>query len=70
MEKFKVKVVSDVESWKEGSTYTYVCKACGKEAEEVHDKPECRRCRDWFGCGKKCTLSALKCTSCGISEST
>ena len=64
--KWKAKPIDPKElSYTEGY---WVCRTCEKPADTEHGKKECRRCRDWNGCGKDCTLSKLICKNCNISE--
>ena len=47
------------ESWK--------CTTCWEPAVLEHDRPECHVCSDWNGCGRDCTLSGVRCPTCGTS---
>lgn len=44
---------------------TWRCSACWSVASTEHDRPECHTCEDWGGCGRDCTLSAVRCDPCG-----
>jgi hypothetical protein len=43
---------------------TWYCR-CGTEADATHNKPRCQECRDGGDCGLDCSLSSLRCPSCG-----
>jgi hypothetical protein len=45
----------------DGSWY---CSSCWGVASTEHEKDECHTCSDWGGCGRDCTLSAVKCARC------
>jgi hypothetical protein len=46
----------------DGSWY---CSSCWEPASTEHGKPECHTCSDWGGCGRDCTLWAVRCDRCG-----
>lgn len=41
------------------------CNTCWAFVTYEHNRPECHRCRDWGGCGRDCTRSAMECENCG-----
>lgn len=47
------------------SSGDWVCSSCWNVARTEHENPECHLCSDWNGCGRDCTLSAIRCDSCG-----
>lgn len=49
--------------WKNDGSW--ICSTCWQPAMTEHEKDECHRCRDWSPCGRDCTLSAVRCDSCG-----
>lgn len=52
-----------VPPWKTDGTW--ICSTCWSGATTEHDRPECHTCEDWGGCGRDCTLSAVRCDPCG-----
>jgi hypothetical protein len=51
----------------EGHGESWYCSSCWQPARTEHDREECRRCENWSGCGRDCTLSRVFCAKCGSS---
>jgi hypothetical protein len=43
----------------------WICNTCWTVATEDHDGEEYHRCRDWSPCGNNCTLTRIRCRTCG-----
>jgi hypothetical protein len=60
-------VWSDYEIGRKRSNGTWMCSTCMKVADTEHANPQCHRCADWEPCGDDCTLSRVRCATCGTS---
>lgn len=58
-------VWNDLQRARKRSNGMWYCRDCGQPAETLHEKRECHTCRDWGGCGRDCSLSAIICDDCG-----
>jgi hypothetical protein len=50
----------------EGDGLRWRCNACWRQATEEHGYDYCLRCDDGQSCRSDCTLSAVRCETCGI----
>src|SRR5437867_1820182 len=57
--------VSEYELRRHRSHGTWYCNGCNQPAVEEREIEECHLCADWGGCGRDCTLSAVRCVACG-----
>lgn len=60
-------VVDGMDRLSSRSRGTWYCR-CGALAETTHEKPRCEICAARGNCGLDCTLSSLRCPSCGATE--
>ncbi|MFI9047478.1 hypothetical protein [Streptomyces sp. NPDC053427] len=59
---------NDMDRARQRSDGCWICNRCWTVATEEHDGEECHRCRDWSPCGTACTLSRIRCRTCGASQ--
>lgn len=50
------------------AVHTWRCNSCFGFTTNEQDREECHLCRDWSGCASDCTLSAIRCETCGTRE--
>jgi hypothetical protein len=59
---------NDMASARRRSDGYWICNTCWTAATEDHDGEECHRCRDWSPCGNNCTLTRIRCRTCGALQ--
>lgn len=59
---------NDMNRARQRSDGCWICNTCWTVAAEDHDGEECHRCRDWSPCGNNCTLTRIRCRTCGSSQ--
>lgn len=59
---------NDMDRARGRSDGVWICNTCWTVATKDHDGEECHRCRDWSPCGNDCTLTRLRCLTCGSAQ--